>query len=243
MFGASKDRIPRIGFRRSQIGYMPQESSLINGFTVYEIIRFYGALFGLKAKAINKRFKFLSELLELPDESMLLSDLSGGQQRRISFALTLIHKPELLILDEPTVGVDPLLRSKIWEYLTEITTTKNVTVLLSTHYIDEARQAACVGIMRNGVLIAEDSPTNILKNSQIQRLQNIYLGLCVKQDNNIVNKNIVENHKKSKKESMIQEIDLNTHKTQQKARLKHTNLNILIALLVKNFVLILRSPA
>ena len=82
----------------------------------------------------------------LPDADRLVKTLSGGQQRRGSLAATLVHEPELLILDEPTVGVDPLLRQNIWNHLVEITKTGRTTVIITTHYIDEARQAHLVSL-------------------------------------------------------------------------------------------------
>lgn len=94
-------------------------------------------------------FRWLYDFLELPDEHRLVRHLSGGQQRRLSLAVALLHNPELLVLDEPTVGVDPLLRLKIWDHLREIAGT-GVTVIITTHYIEEARQADKVGLMRDG---------------------------------------------------------------------------------------------
>lgn len=177
IFGESIDEL-----RKYRIGYMPQENALITGCTSKEMVWFFGTIYGMSSERIKERFDFLKNLLQLPDEDNLIRECSGGEQRRISFALTLVHEAELLILDEPTVGVDPLLRSKIWNYLLEITRTKNVTVLMSTHYIEEATQCACVGIMRNGTQIAEDSPKNILSQSRANTLEEAFLALSQKQE-------------------------------------------------------------
>lgn len=83
---------------------MPQETALIPEFTVREVIWFYGTVFGLSSEKIEKRIRFLSDLLELPPENQFVKECSGGQQRRVSFAVTLVHEPDILILDEPTVG-------------------------------------------------------------------------------------------------------------------------------------------
>lgn len=179
VFGESATKVDK-----SRIGFMPQEHALILGFTVREMVWFYGTIFGLSTQKIDERFRFLSSLLELPDQDRLVRDCSGGQQRRISFALTLVHEPDLLILDEPTVGVDSLLRSKIWDHLVELTE-KNVTVLLSTHYIEEARQSTIVGIMRNGVQMAEDSPERILRMCETTSLEEAFLRLSQVQENEI----------------------------------------------------------
>lgn len=96
---------------KTRIGYMPQEIALINGFSVREMMWFFGTIYGLSSDKINERLQFLSELLEFPDEDRLIRDCSGGQQRRISFGLALIHEPEILILDEPTVREHPHITS------------------------------------------------------------------------------------------------------------------------------------
>lgn len=88
---------------------------------------------------------------------------SGGQQRRVSFAVALMHDPELLILDEPTVGVDPLLRQSIWNHLVQITKNGNKTVIITTHYIEEARQAHTVRTMSTKVIVKAISHQRLLK--------------------------------------------------------------------------------
>lgn len=98
----------------------------------------------MKTQDVEKRLAFLVDFLMLPDADHMVKNLSGGQQRRVSFAATLLHEPELLILDEPTVGVDPLLRDNIWNHLVEITRSGKTTVIITTHYIDETRQAHLV---------------------------------------------------------------------------------------------------
>lgn len=134
-----------VGSHKSSIGFMPQSDSLIEEFTVEELIFFFGTIYGLRNRRVKNRFEFLSSLLELPDGHTLIKHCSGGQKRRISFALCLVHEPRLLILDEPTVGLDPLLRHKIWEFFKTITSEGRATVVLTTHYIEEAKQATCVG--------------------------------------------------------------------------------------------------
>jgi ABC-type multidrug transport system ATPase subunit len=107
---------------------------------------------------------------------------SGGQQRRVSFAVALLHNPELLILDEPTVGVDPMLRQNIWSHLLRLSTEQNKTIIITTHYIEEARQANYVGLMRNGSLLAEDSPSQLMTIYGLNSLEDVFLKLCVKQE-------------------------------------------------------------
>jgi ABC-type multidrug transport system ATPase subunit len=108
---------------------------------------------------------------------MLIKNCSGGQQRRVSISVALIHDPELLILDEPTAGLDPLLREQVWNHLIELANVKNVTVLLSTHYIEEAKLSDCIGLMRNGVLIAENSPAEIMRICNTTNMEEAFLKL------------------------------------------------------------------
>lgn len=172
----------KVGKNNSKIGFMPQEIALINEFSIKEMIHFFGIIFGMNSEKIDERLRFLSELLELPDDDKLIGECSGGQQRRVSFAIALVHEPDILILDEPTVGVDPLLRSKIWEHLIDLSRTKNVTVLMTTHYIEEARQSTHVGLMRNGLLIAEDTPQNLLETLESTSMEEVFLKLSVDQE-------------------------------------------------------------
>ena len=165
---------------------MPQETALINELNIREMMWFFGTIFNMPSEKIDDQLYFLTKLLELPNSERLIRDGSGGQQRRISFALTMLHEPELLLLDEPTVGVDPLLRSMIWNYLTELTRTKGVTVLVSTHYVDEATKSNQVGFMRNGVRVIEDSPQRIMEMYDTPNLNEAILKLCSKPDLKIV---------------------------------------------------------
>ena len=102
-----------------------------------------------------------------------------GQQRRVSFAVSLLHAPDLMILDEPTVGVDPVLRQKVWQHLTTLTKSKGKTVIITTHYIEEARGADRVGFMRGGRLLAEGSPSSLMIQHSLSSLESVFLTLCV----------------------------------------------------------------
>ncbi|CAH1275399.1 unnamed protein product [Diabrotica balteata] len=198
------------GVPGKRVGYMPQEIALYGEFTIKETMMYFGWIFGMESKEIYERLQFLLNFLDLPSQNRMVKNLSGGQQRRVSFAVALMHDPELLILDEPTVGVDPLLRQSIWNHLVQITKDGNKTVIITTHYIEEARQAHTIGLMRSGKLLAEESPQVLLSMYQCTSLEDVFLKLSRKQvqvgaaanDQNMANNISLATLNWSKKESI-----------------------------------------
>ncbi|KAI4812893.1 hypothetical protein KUCAC02_024255 [Chaenocephalus aceratus] len=164
------------------VGYMPQELALYSEFTISDTLSFFGRIHGLTSKETKARTDFLIDFLDLPQKHSLVRNLSGGQKRRVSLGAALLQNPELLILDEPTVGVDPVLRAKIWQHLVEIVKTGKVSVIITTHYIEEARQANVVGLMRNGRLLAEGTPDAVMKMHNAATLEHAFLHLCETSD-------------------------------------------------------------
>lgn len=110
--GSRHSRIPGPG-----VGYMPQEISLIPEFTIEETLEYFGRIYHMDPDRLQERIDNLVELLNLPNRNMIVKRLSGGQKRLVSLAVTLVHQPPLVILDEPTVGVDSVLRYRIWNHL------------------------------------------------------------------------------------------------------------------------------
>ncbi|XP_049455918.1 ABC transporter G family member 20 isoform X3 [Epinephelus fuscoguttatus] len=173
---------PGHGVPGRMVGYMPQELALYNEFTISNTLTFFGRIHGLTQKETEARMNFLIDFLDLPQKHSLVRNLSGGQRRRVSLGAALLQNPELLILDEPTVGVDPVLRAKIWQHLVEIVRTGKVSVIITTHYIEEARQANVVGLMRNGRLLAEGPPEAVMKQHSATTLEHAFLQLCETSD-------------------------------------------------------------
>ncbi|KAI9585374.1 hypothetical protein GQX74_001221 [Glossina fuscipes] len=168
VFGV-KPGMPGSGVPGIRVGYMPQEIALVEEMSVRETIYYFGRIYGMTDERIYEKFKNLCSLLQLPPTGQLIKKCSGGQQRRVSFACALIHDPELLILDEPTVGLDPELREKIWEFLIETTRSNKLAVIITTHYIEEARQANC------------DTPENIMRRFEVNSVEEAFLILSQRQ--------------------------------------------------------------
>nr|XP_046908675.1 ABC transporter G family member 20-like [Dermatophagoides farinae] len=169
---------PESGIPGPGIGYTPQEVALFADFTIAETFEYFGKLFHMTIKNIDNRTEQLIQLLNLPEKDRYINNLSGGQKRRVSLAVALIHSPPLLILDEPTVGVDPVLRQNIWDYLRMLTEKMNLTIIITTQYIEEARSADIVSFMRNGRLMAEKNPTILMEQLQLSTLESVFLHLC-----------------------------------------------------------------
>jgi ABC-type multidrug transport system ATPase subunit len=167
------------GSLHNELGYMPQEVQLIERFSIREIVYYFGYLYGMYREEIEERLQYFMKYFMLPDENRMLYKCSSGQQRSVSFIVSVIHNPKLLILDEPTVGLDPVLRQKMWDFLKMTVETTNMTIIITTHYIEEARKADYVGFMREGKLLAEDAPQKIMNNLQVSTLEEAFVQLCL----------------------------------------------------------------
>jgi ABC-2 type transport system ATP-binding protein len=145
----------------SRIGYMTQHKALYPDLTLQENMEFFAGLYDIRGHDRERRISNLLNMVDLLEyRHRLAGALSGGMYQRLSLACTLIHEPELLLLDEPTVGIDPNLRQTFWEYF-ESLTEQGKTVLITTHLMDEAEKCKIVGYMRGGKMTAEGSPVNI----------------------------------------------------------------------------------
>lgn len=158
VLGVRPDRFSR--HDREQIGYLPQLFVLYPDLTVWENMNFAASLYGVsfwRARRLNQ----LLELVELKDDRYkLVRNISGGMQRRLSLAATLVHNPSLLFLDEPTAGIDPILRRKFWDYFKELQS-HGRTLFVTTQYVSEAAYCDFVGVMSDGRLLSVNTPDGL----------------------------------------------------------------------------------
>lgn len=146
---------------RAKLGYMPQLSVMYPHLTIWENMVFAASLFGMGRSRRKSRIMEELKAVELDDaRSRRLGDASGGMQRRAALAATLVHDPELLFLDEPTAGIDPILRRKIWDRLAELRD-QGRTLFITTQYVGEAAYCDRVGVLAEGRLIAVDTPDGL----------------------------------------------------------------------------------
>lgn len=147
---------------RRKLGYLTQGFVLYPDLTVMENMNFVASIYGVPYFR-SKRMRVLLDFVELyKDRHKMARDLSGGMKRRLSLAATLIHKPELLFLDEPTAGIDPILRRKIWDFF-ETLRAEGITLFVTTQYVGEAAYCDLVGVMSKGKLLMVETPEQLRK--------------------------------------------------------------------------------
>lgn len=151
----------------SIIGVVPQENSFYGELTVSENLMFFGSLYRIPAIDIKKRSHKILTLLKLDEKSNIrANNLSGGMKTRLNIACSLIHKPEVLILDEPSVGLDPISRKALWETI-KVVNREGTTILLTTHYMEEADLlCARILIMNRGKIVIEGRPDELKKKAE-----------------------------------------------------------------------------
>ncbi len=149
---------------RSAIGLVFQDTTLDTGLTAYENLRFHGYLYNMDKKTIGKRVDEMLRLVELTDrKNDIVKKFSGGMKRRLEIARGLLHYPKVLFLDEPTLGLDPQTRNLIWEFVFELRKKENVTIFMTTHYMEEAEGCDRIAIIDHGKIIALGSPAGLKK--------------------------------------------------------------------------------
>ena len=150
---------------KRSLGVVFQNSVLDKSLTVYDNLQSRASLYGITGERFLNRLSYLSKLLDFEDIlNRQVSKLSGGQRRKIDIARALVHNPEILILDEPTTGLDPKTRITIWEVIDNLRKNENITVFLTTHYMEESADADYIVIIDSGKIVAKGTPLELKNN-------------------------------------------------------------------------------
>ncbi|MGQ9610619.1 MAG: ATP-binding cassette domain-containing protein [bacterium] len=146
---------------KKTIGYMSQKFSLYEDMTVVENIDFFGGIYGLRKQELNERKEYILNLAGLQDRGKsLVAELSSGWKQRLALGCAIIHKPQIIFLDEPTSGVDPISRRNFWDLIYQVAS-QGATILVTTHYMDEAEHCDRICLIYDGKIIALDTPNKL----------------------------------------------------------------------------------
>jgi ABC-2 type transport system ATP-binding protein len=158
---------------RRRIGYLPQDPTIYNDLRIVDNVRYFASLYGFDGHAADSAI----DRVGLSDHSTAYcGNLSGGQRTRVSLACALVCQPELLVLDEPTVGLDPVLRADLWEQFTDLARS-GTTLLVSSHVMDEADHCGDLLLMREGHLVAQITPTQLREDTGCTSLEDAFLSI------------------------------------------------------------------
>lgn len=167
---------------KQRIGYMSQKFSLYEDLTVEENLDFYAGVYQLTSSQRRQRKAELIEMAGLKGrEKQLAGSLSGGWKQRLALSCALLHNPELLILDEPTAGVDPVSRRIFWDVIHELAK-QGITVLVTTHYMDEAQTCDWIGFIFFGNLLAQGTPQELIDGMEVGNLEDVFIELVKREE-------------------------------------------------------------
>ncbi len=165
---------------KKKIGYMSQKFSLYEDLTVKENIRFYGGIYGKTNVFIKEKTELLLQQLHMVNEAgSLVKSLPLGWKQKLAFSVAIFHEPEIVFLDEPTGGVDPVTRREFWNMIYEASA-KGITVFVTTHYLDEAEYCNRVSIMVDGKIEALDTPSRLKEQYKSESMDEVFLQLARK---------------------------------------------------------------
>jgi len=164
---------------RRSFGIVFQDSSLDSELTAFENMELHGALYGVPSGQMRERIEKLLKFVELLERGGdLVKQFSGGMMRRLEIARALLHEPKVLFLDEPTVGLDPQTRNRIWSYIQSLSRERGTTVFFTTHYMEEAERVADeVAVIDRGKIVAQGAPSAIKEKSQSKTLEEAFISL------------------------------------------------------------------
>ena len=163
---------------KKNIGYMSQKFSLYNNLTVKENLNFFGGIYGIPRKELKIKGDLLIKELGLENEkNKLVSELPLGWKQKLAFSVAIFHEPQIVFLDEPTGGVDPVTRRQFWKMIYEASD-RGITIFVTTHYMDEAEYCDRISIMVDGKIAALDTPANLKKHYNAQNMDDVFYELA-----------------------------------------------------------------
>lgn len=163
---------------KKNIGYMSQKFSLYEDLTVLENIQFFGGIYGLTDKQLKAKSEELIETLGMQNEAKkLVASLPLGWKQKLSFSVAVLHEPKIVFLDEPTGGVDPIVRRQFWDLIYSAAD-KGITIFVTTHYMDEAEYCNRISMMVDGVIKALDTPDNLKKQFSASSMDDVFFELA-----------------------------------------------------------------
>ncbi|UOQ43852.1 ABC transporter ATP-binding protein [Halobacillus salinarum] len=168
------EKMPSLN-QMKQYGFMAQSDALYQELTARENLDFFASIYHMDKKKKKKRIEEVMDMVDLlQDLDKVVENYSGGMKRRLSLAIALIHQPDLIILDEPTVGIDPVLRQSIWNELNHLRDA-GVTIIVTTHVMDEAEKCDRLAMLRNGKVIASDTPDQLKAKINASTIEEVFL--------------------------------------------------------------------
>ncbi|QMT17203.1 ABC transporter ATP-binding protein [Planococcus maritimus] len=157
-----------------RLGFMPQNDALYDDLSAYGNLKFFGGLYPIKKQALDARITEVLDIVELTDHrKKLVKNFSGGMKKRLSLAIAILHKPDILFLDEPTAGIDPVLRRKIWKQFQSFKA-QGTTIVVSTHVMDEVIECDKGALLYNGQLIEYDTVPKLLDKTASGRIEDLF---------------------------------------------------------------------
>lgn len=163
---------------RSQVGYMTQENSVYTDLSVHENVRYFARMLGYHGEQARvQAAEALSKVDMLDKTEVVVSDLSGGEKQRVSLAIALLGEPELLVLDEPTVGLDPVLRERLWQLFRRLAEAGR-TIVVSSHVMDEAERCDDLVLIRDGQIVAHNTPAALRNRTDTKTVEQAFLKLA-----------------------------------------------------------------
>jgi ABC-2 type transport system ATP-binding protein len=177
---------------KQHIGYMSQRFSLYEDLTVLENLKFYSDIYSLPKNISKNRISELIRMAGLEGkEKVIAANLSGGWKQRLALGCALIHRPRLLVLDEPTAGVDPVSRRIFWELIYELAV-QGITILVTTHYMDEAESCDEIAFIFKGSVLAKGTPEELIKDRKGKNLEDVFISYVEEQTGQKVNSSFAE---------------------------------------------------